>query len=71
MYISDPWAGFCLGGAYAFHSKIGKGYIAQQNMDDGICVSCSCFGLNAFLPSVYIFEKANESIHQSKSLQNF
>ena len=58
---------FCLGGGDAFQSKMDKAYIVQQNMDDRICVSCSCFGLHAFLPSVYIFEKANESIHLSRT----
>ena len=61
---------FLFGGS-AFHSKMDKGFTVQQNMDDRICVSYFCFGFHAFLPSVYIFEKANESIHLSKSLQNF
>ena len=60
------------GGGVLFTVRWTKGILhAQQNMDDRICVSCSCFGLHAFLPSVNIFEKANESIRSSKSFQNF
>ena len=51
---SDPpiirlYAGFCLGvgggggGGGAFQSKRDNGSIVQQNMDDRICASCSCF----------------------------
>ena len=36
----------------AFQSKMDNGSIMQQNMDDGFCVSCSCFDLHAFLSSV-------------------